>query len=202
MRDGRVVTPSETREQTLKRIEEERRRLPPRMSDVPIDRCSAPVDEETAAALIRAWRHMLRNIGPPPDMVMFDGVNYRFSMEIGGRSVEGQIHQGGLSQIADAMADYCSTSRRTGLLKLWAGGLLAAISLVPAILLLSFGFQRATGRRVPGMHRLGSVFRRRGFGAAYALVSIVLISILVYAAIAGGNSREVLGLAQVILSGR
>lgn len=200
-REGHYVSPSETREQVLRRLDEERRHLPPSLSDVPISRCSAPIDERTAAAVIAAWRNRLQNIGPQPDSFTFDGVNYRFSMELGGRLVEGQQQRGGvMPQLADAMGAYCSKSRGGSRIALWAGAFLAALSIVPAILLLGWGFQRITGRRVPTIDRLGSAFRRRGFARTWAIVSIVLVSLLVYAAFAVGNSREVLRAAEVIAS--
>lgn len=206
MEQGHVVVVSENRVETAQETERTRRSLPPSVSDMPIARCSVAVDEETAAALIRAWRRMLEPPGLGPREFGFDGVTYRFSMEIGGRQLEGEVWDGSPSQLsqpqlADAMADYCTTRSRSIQTALWSGGLLAALSLVPAILLLSAGFRRLTGRRVPGMDRLGSVSRRNS-GLTYSIVSFVLVSLLVYAAFTVGSSREMLGLAQVIASAR
>jgi hypothetical protein len=202
LRAGEGASPSRTREQTLRDAEEMSRHLPPNVSDVPVARCSVAVDEETAAAVIRAWRRMLQQIEPNRDGVyMFDGVHYYFSMTISGRVVEGKTWRGMPPELAEAMADYCSANSRSRRIALGAGVPLAALSLVPAMLLLSAGFRRITGRRIRGMDRLGSAFRRN-FGMTWAAVSTVLVALLVYAAFSGGSSREVLGLAQVIASAR
>ena len=200
---GHEIVAPERRAQQLRDAEADRRRLPAGVSDVPVSSCSAAVDEETAATLIRAWRRMLQQVEPNRDgMVMFDGVHYTFSMLIGGRLVEGTTWRGMPPELAEAMAAYCSRSSRARWIALSAGLLLAPIALVAALLLLIAGLARLAGRPVPGTARLGSLFRRRSARIAWATVSIVLVALLGYAAIAGGNSREMLGIAQVIAAAR
>ncbi len=200
---GHVIVAPQRRAQQLRDAEADRRRLPARVSDVPVSSCSAAVDEETAATLLRAWRQMLQQVEPNRDgMVMFDGVHYIFSMTIDGRLVEGTTWRGMPPELAEAMAAYCSRSSRARWIALSVGLVVAPIALVAALLLLVAGLARLAGRPVPGTAKLGSYFRRRGARVAWATVSIVLVALLGYAAIAGGNSREMLGLAQVIASAR
>jgi hypothetical protein len=202
VRSGRVTTTPSHQEQMVRDAEAERRRLPPRVSDVPVQVCSAGVDEETAATLIRAWHRMLRQIEPNRDGVyQFDGVSYSFSMALDGRPVEGTTWRGTPPSLADAMADFCARSSWTSRLALWTGVLLALLVLAPAMLLLGAGLRRITGQRIPGIERLRPLVRRRGFRIACATVSIGLVSILAYGAISGWSSREVLRVAQVIAAG-
>ncbi len=102
------------RDTTGEEIARLQRDLPENPADLPVARCSVPVDGATAAALIRAWERMLAETGPDPRGPGLDGTDYAFAMEAEGRTLEGETwsprpkgRPGRLAALAATMRSQC-----------------------------------------------------------------------------------------------
>jgi hypothetical protein len=102
---------------TAESIADLREGLPENPADLPVSRCAAPVDADTAAGLLRAWHLMLLQVRPDKNSLGgADGTTYSFSMEEGGRTLSGETwsprrrtRPARLAAIAEAMLGYCQT---------------------------------------------------------------------------------------------
>lgn len=90
--------------------------LPENPADLPLTRCAVPVDEAVAAALVRAWRRMLEEVGPDPWGQGADGTDYRFALAADGRALEWETWSprpntgpARLAELAETMKSHCET---------------------------------------------------------------------------------------------
>jgi hypothetical protein len=89
--------------------------LPADPVDLPLERCSASVDDRLAESLTGAWRLMLEAVRPDETLMPgLDGTTYIFSMESDGRALAGETwtpregtRPARLARLAEAMREYC-----------------------------------------------------------------------------------------------
>jgi hypothetical protein len=111
------------RDDTADEIARLEKDLPADPADLPLNRCSVPVEARLAADLTKAWRNMLEAVRSDEDLMAgVDGTSYVFSMEFEGRALAGETWTPSegtapakLALLADTMRRYCET-RDAGLL--------------------------------------------------------------------------------------
>jgi hypothetical protein len=109
----------------LARLEKD---LPADPADMPLSRCSAPVEPALAAGVATAWQTLLEAVDTEENLMPgLDGTTYVFSMETGGRSLAGQTwtpNEGTppakLARLAGAMRRYCEAKAPEALLEMEA----------------------------------------------------------------------------------
>ena len=102
---------------TAEEIERLQKGLPANPAEIPVTRCSAPIGDEVADALVMSWSRMLSEARPEKDwMGGLDGTTYLFSMEQAGRSMAAETwspkrgtRPAKMATIAESLFAFCES---------------------------------------------------------------------------------------------